>query len=35
MQADIASQNETQPDMSKAPAWLKSAILRWRREETK
>jgi hypothetical protein len=31
-QAEIASQQEAQPDMEKAPDWLKAAIVRWERE---
>lgn len=33
-QAEIATQQDPQPDMSKAPEWLKAAILRWEREES-
>lgn len=32
-QAEIASKQEPQPDMDKAPNWLKAAVLRWRRAE--
>jgi hypothetical protein len=33
-QAEIATQREFQPDMTKAPDWLKAAVLRWEREES-
>lgn len=32
-QAEIMSQQESQPDMEQAPDWLKAAIVRWNREE--